>query len=85
MFKDGSLTQALRATMAIPGVFTPAEIGDRILADGGLLDNVPSGVVKEMGADLIIAVNVGTPLGTREAIQTLPGILAQVIGVTTIK
>ena len=51
---------------------------------GGLLDNVPSDVVQAMGADLIIAVNVGTPLGTREDLQALPGILSQVIGVTTI-
>jgi NTE family protein len=85
VLKDGSLTQALRATMAIPGTFTPTEIDGRVLADGGLLDNIPSDVVKEMGADLIIAVNVGTPLGTRETIETLPGLLTQVIGVTTIE
>jgi NTE family protein len=85
VLKDGSLAQALRATMAIPGIFTPVDIAGKVLADGGLLDNVPSDVVQSMGADLIIAVNVGTPLGTREALQTLPGILAQVIGVTTIE
>src|SRR5215475_1203099 len=84
VLKDGSLAQALRATMAIPGIFTPIEIGGKVLADGGLLDNVPSGVVQAMGADLIIAVNVGTPLGTREDLQSLPGILSQVISVTTI-
>jgi NTE family protein len=85
VLKDGSLPQALSATMAIPGIFTPIEIGGKLLADGGLLDNVPSGVVQAMGADLIIAVNVGTPLGTRQELQSLPGILSQVIGVTTIE
>jgi NTE family protein len=84
VLKDGSLAQALSATMAIPGIFTPVEIEGKVLADGGLLDNVPSDVVQAMGADLIIAVNVGTPLGTRKDLQTLPGILSQVIGVTTI-
>jgi NTE family protein len=84
VLEGGSLAQALRATMAIPGIFTPVEIGGRILADGGLLDNLPSDVARSMGADLIIAVNVGTPLGTREALETLPGVLGQVIGVTTI-
>jgi NTE family protein len=84
VLQDGSLSQSLRATMAIPGIFTPIEIGGRVLADGGLLDNIPSDVVQAMGADVIIAVNVGTPLGPREALQTLPAILAQVIGVTTI-
>ena len=85
VLKDGPLTQALRATIAIPGIFMPVEIAGKVLADGGLLDNVPSDIVQTMGADLIIAVNVGTPLGTREALQTLPGVLAQVIGVTTIE
>jgi NTE family protein len=84
VLKDGSLAQALSATMAIPGIFTPVEIEGKVLADGGLLDNVPSDVVQAMGAELIIAVNVGTPLGTREDLQTLPGILSQVIGATTI-
>jgi NTE family protein len=85
ILKDGSLSQALRATMAIPGVFTPTEIGGRVLADGGLLNNVPSDVVKDMGADVIIAVNVGTPLGDRETMETLPGILVQVIAIATIE
>ena len=85
VFRSGHLTQSLRATIAIPGVFTPAEIDGRVLADGGLLDNIPTDVAQDMGAERIIAVNVGTPLGTREDIQTLPGILAQVIGVTTIE
>jgi NTE family protein len=85
ILKDGSLTQALRATMAIPGVFTPAEIDGRVLADGGLLNNVPSDVVKDMGADIIIAVNVGTPLGDRETMESLPGMLGQIISVATIE
>jgi NTE family protein len=85
VLKDGSLAQALRATMAIPGIFTPVEIGGKVLADGGLLNNIPSDVVHAMGADRIIAVNVGTPLGTREALQTLPGVLGQVISLSTIE
>src|SRR5262245_5562749 len=62
VLKDGSLGQALRATMAMPGVFAPVEIGQRVLADGGLVNNVPSDVIRQMGADVIIAVNVTTPL-----------------------
>src|SRR5215471_5468366 len=84
VLKDGSLAQALSATMAVPGIFTPVEIDGKVLADGGLLDNIPSDVVQAMGANVIIAVNVGTPLGTREDLQALPGILSQVISVTTI-
>ena len=54
----GSLATAMRATMAIPGVFTPVAVGDRLLVDGGTLDNIPAGVVRAMGADIVIAVDV---------------------------
>lgn len=54
----GSLAAAMRATMAIPGVFTPVAIGDRLLVDGGTLDNIPADVVRAMGADIVIAVDV---------------------------
>ena len=84
VLKDGSLTESLRATMSIPGVFTPVEMNGRVLADGGLLDNIPTDVMKTMGPDIIIAVNIGTPLGKREDIESLTGMLAQVISVTTI-
>ena len=85
VFKSGPLSKALRATMSIPGVFTPVEIDNMVLADGGLLNNIPTDVAKDMGADIIIAINVGTPLGTREDIVTLPGMLSQIIGVATIE
>lgn len=55
---DGLLAEAMRATMAIPGVFTPVEWRDRLLVDGGILNNLPADVVKEMGADFTIAVNL---------------------------
>jgi NTE family protein len=56
----GSLAEAMRATMSLPGVFPPVESGSRVLVDGGALDNVPADVVREMGAGFVIAVNVGT-------------------------
>ncbi len=55
---DGSLAEAMRATMAIPGVFTPVEWRDCLLVDGGILNNLPADVVKKMGADYIIAVDL---------------------------
>ena len=58
----GPLSRALRATMALPGVFTPVRIGDQVLVDGGVLNNVPADVTRRMGADTVIAVDV-----TREA------------------
>lgn len=55
----GSLAQAMRATMAIPGVFTPVNFENWLLVDGGALNNIPADVTKKMGADTVIAVNVG--------------------------
>jgi NTE family protein len=58
VFKDGSLAQALRATMSIPGFFTPVKVHGKIYVDGGLVDNLPTDVAKEMGADIVIAVHL---------------------------
>ena len=81
ILKDGSLAQALRATMAIPGVFTPVERDGRMLADGGLVDNLPAGVVRQMDAEKVIAIDLGTPLGGPEQLQTLGGVLARAVDV----
>ncbi len=62
VLENGSLEKALRATMSIPGVFHPVEYNGRLLVDGGILNNVPVDVVKKMGADVIIAVNIASPL-----------------------
>jgi len=75
--KDGSLASAMRATMSIPGVFPPVEREGRILVDGGLLNNVPTGLVREMNAGVVIGVDIGTPLGDLKNIATLGGILRQ--------
>ena len=55
----GSLAQAMRATMSLPLIFPPAEIEGRLLVDGGAMNNVPADVVRVMGADRVIAINVG--------------------------
>jgi len=59
---DTPLFQALRASMAVPGVFAPLRVNGRPLVDGGLVRNLPVDLARSLGADLIIAVNVGTPL-----------------------
>ncbi|HUJ96255.1 MAG TPA: patatin-like phospholipase family protein [Terriglobales bacterium] len=84
ILKDGSLAQALRATMSVPGIFTPVELNGKILADGGLVDNIPTDVVRDMHPDVVIAVNIGTPLAGREALESLSGLLVQTISVMTI-
>ncbi len=85
VLKDGSLADALRATMAIPGVFAPVELNGKILADGGILNNIPTDIAKQMGADIIIVVNIETQLGDRNALQNLVGILGQTFYVATIE
>ena len=58
VFRDGSLSLALRSTMSLPGIFTPVRTKDAIYADGGLLKNIPVNVAKEMGADLTLAIHL---------------------------
>jgi len=56
---SGFLATAMRATMSLPGIFPPVEMGPRVLVDGGPMNNVPADVVRTMGADVVIAVTVG--------------------------
>jgi NTE family protein len=58
VFRSGSLALALRSTMSLPGIFTPVRTKDAIYADGGLLNNIPVDVAKEMGADLTLAIHL---------------------------
>ncbi len=58
IFKSGDLMTALRASMAIPSVFTPVQVDSMYLVDGGVLNNFPVDVCRKMGADIIIGVNV---------------------------
>jgi NTE family protein len=55
---EGSVAKAVRASSSIPGIFEPVRWEGRLLVDGGLLDNVPSAVVRDMGADVVLAVNL---------------------------
>jgi len=75
----GPLSRALRATMSLPGVFTPVKVGDRVLVDGGALNNVPADVVRRMGADVVIAVDVGADVADAPAPSSLFAMLGQTI------
>lgn len=78
---DGRLAQAVRASMAIPGVFTPVEINGRVLADGGLVQNVPVETVQGMGAEAVIAVELRLPPGDSAELNTITGVLSRAIDV----
>lgn len=82
---DGPLAESLRATMAIPGVFTPVELNGRLLADGGLVDNIPTDLARSMGADVVIAVDIVPPLAPRNKLQSIVGVLDQSISLMTIE
>ena len=71
VLSKGDLAEALRASMAIPGVFAPQEINGRLLVDGFLSQNLPVSVAREWGADVIIAVDVGAPLHTRDELKSI--------------
>ncbi len=76
---DGSLADAMLASMAVPGVVAPVEIDGYMLVDGGLTNNLPVDVVRAMGADIIIVVDVATPLANRNELADVIGVSAQVI------
>jgi NTE family protein len=58
VFDHGSIAQAMRSTMSIPGLFAPVRVGKDVYVDGGLLDNLPTDVVRKMGADVVIAIHL---------------------------
>lgn len=76
---SGDLVEAMRASMAIPVVFSPVERNGRILVDGGLVDNLPVELARELGAEVVIAVDASPPLLEREKLRTVLGISEQVI------
>ena len=78
----GDLAQAIRASMAIPALFAPVSIEDRVLIDGGLAMNLPIAAVREMGADVVIAVNVSRPRPADE-VDDLFAMLEQVASLVT--
>src|SRR6267378_5243070 len=81
VFRDGSLAQALRSTMSLPGIFTPIRTSESIFVDGGLLDNLPVDVAKDMGADLVIAIQLQNRNLEPTASLSSVGVLGQSISV----
>jgi NTE family protein len=63
ILKEGRLAPAVRASCSVPGFVTPVEINNRLLIDGGVVNNLPISVVRDLGADLVIAVGLGSPPG----------------------
>lgn len=83
VLKEGELAGAMRASMSVPGAIEPVRIADRLLVDGGLTDNLPVDVARAMGADVVIAVNLGTPLLRADQLDSILGVTAQMVNILT--
>ncbi len=83
VFRKGHLPQVIRASMSIPAVFAPVELDGRLLVDGGMTDNIPLDVAREMGVDIAIVVDIGTPLRNRKQLTTVVDVLNQSITLMT--
>ncbi len=81
VLRDGLLAEAVRASMAIPGVFTPVEIKGRMLADGGMVQNIPVETVKDMDADVVIGVELRLPPGDIAQLGSIVGVLSRAVDV----
>ena len=80
-FHSGRLPQAMRASMSIPAAFSPVRLGDMVLVDGGLKNNYPADLAREMGADIIIGVTVQTDPKVADDLEGTMSILNQIIDI----
>lgn len=80
---SGSLATAVRASMSIPAVFAPVIMDDMMLVDGGMANNLPISVVREMGADIVIAVDISAPLLARAELDSLLTVTEQLTNFLT--
>lgn len=81
---SGDLATAIRASMSLPGVFAPVELDGKLLVDGGISNNTPVDIALGMGADVLIVVDVGTPLAPREEIKSAAAVVSQLTGIMVV-
>ena len=81
VISDATLAEACRSSTAVPGIFTPRRLGARLLVDGGVSDNVPVAVLRAMGADMVVAVDVARP--TQREAEALWEVIAASFAVVT--
>ena len=79
LLRKGDLVESLRASLSIPGIFTPQRIGDRLLADGSLVNNLPISIVQAMGAEVVIAIDVSEELMKESELDTAGAMANQVL------
>ena len=84
VFHQGRLPQAMRASMAIPAAFSPVRIGNMVLVDGGMRNNYPADIAREMGADIVIGVTLSGKHKTADDITGAMSVIGQIIDVNCI-
>ncbi|WP_295454058.1 patatin-like phospholipase family protein [uncultured Thiodictyon sp.] len=85
VFDSGALPEVMRASMSVPGVFAPVEIDNRLYVDGGLVRNLPIDVARRLGVDLVIAVNLGSPHLPRRQLNSVVGVIGQMVRLFTVQ
>jgi NTE family protein len=85
ILSQGSLPNALRASMSVPGVFAPVEMNGRLLVDGGMANNLPISVARELCADIVIAVDISSPLISKENLTSVLSVTEQMTNFLTRK
>jgi len=83
ILSNGSLADALRASMSVPGIFAPVTSNGRMLVDGGMANNLPVSVVRDMGADIVIAVDISSPMLKEEELKSVLSVTAQLTNFLT--
>jgi NTE family protein len=80
----GDLSDAIRASMAVPGAFAPQPVGERLLVDGGLVRNVPVDVVRRLGVDVLLVSDVSTPLAEAPEADDVLGLAQRLLTTITV-
>jgi NTE family protein len=85
VLEEGNLASAMIASMAIPALFPPIEYDGHLLVDGGVTNNVPVDVVRSMGADIVIVVDISTPMMSTDEIKSFTNVIDQLVLMMTSK
>ena len=85
VMKNGFLPKAIRASMAVPAALAACEIDGHMLVDGGIVNNFPVDRCREMGADIIIGIDIGDNLLTKDKIKSIPDVISQLTNLMSIE
>lgn len=85
IFSEGDIVTAMRSSMSIPGLLAPVEYDGKLLMDGGMANNIPVDIARDMGVDRLIVIDIGTPLKGRDEITSVISLADQIVGFLTRK